>query len=299
MKNMRAKVQLALATGCLEIASPWSRGGAVCSQVFDHTSLLQFLEKFLSHKTGKKIEESNISAWRRTVCGDLTSVFKPYQGEKIELPSFLPKDEFIQSVHKAQFKKDPDGFRPLTNEEIEKINQNPSSSSILPRQEKGVRPSCALPYELYGDGKLSDDKKSFRIKLRAGNEIFGEKAVGSAFNVYAPGKYRRSNKESNDPALFENARTWSYAVTAGDSLTDSWDLNGFENENYHLRVYGPNGFYREFIGNGNDPLVDIVCEYEGNKKKLTGNIALKISNQSARPLQIKIEDRSLQNRQSK
>src|SRR6185295_12812967 len=73
----------------LVIASPWSRGGAVCSQVFDHTSMLQFLEKFLSHKTGKKIEESNISAWRRTVCGDLTSVFKPYQGEKITLPKFL------------------------------------------------------------------------------------------------------------------------------------------------------------------------------------------------------------------
>src|SRR4029077_14577916 len=84
----------------LVIASPWSRGGAVCSQDFDHTSMLQFLEKFLSHKTGKKIEESNISLWRRTVCGDLTSVFKPYQGEKITLPPFLPKKEFIQGIHK-------------------------------------------------------------------------------------------------------------------------------------------------------------------------------------------------------
>jgi phospholipase C len=51
------------------IASPWSRGGVVCSQVFDHTSPLQFLEKGLSHKTGKKVEEPNISRWRRTVCG--------------------------------------------------------------------------------------------------------------------------------------------------------------------------------------------------------------------------------------
>ena len=39
----------------LVIASPWNRGGVVCSQVFDHTSVLQFLEKFLSHKTGKQI----------------------------------------------------------------------------------------------------------------------------------------------------------------------------------------------------------------------------------------------------
>ena len=61
------------------IASPWSRGGCVCSQVFDHTSVLQFLEKFLTHKTGKKVEEPNISRWRRTVCGDLTSAFQSFQ----------------------------------------------------------------------------------------------------------------------------------------------------------------------------------------------------------------------------
>jgi phospholipase C len=51
------------------IVSPWTRGGYVCSEVFDHTSVLRFLEKW----TG--VAEPNISAWRRTVCGDLTSAF--------------------------------------------------------------------------------------------------------------------------------------------------------------------------------------------------------------------------------
>jgi phospholipase C len=51
------------------IVSPWTRGGYVCSQVFDHTSVLRFLEKW----TG--VIETNISAWRRNVCGDLTSAF--------------------------------------------------------------------------------------------------------------------------------------------------------------------------------------------------------------------------------
>ena len=46
------------------IASPWTRGGRVCSQLFDHTSVLQFLETWLANKTGKKIEETNISRWR-------------------------------------------------------------------------------------------------------------------------------------------------------------------------------------------------------------------------------------------
>jgi len=49
------------------VVSPWSRGGYVCSQIFDHTSVIRFLEKW----TG--VLEPNISAWRRQVCGDLTS----------------------------------------------------------------------------------------------------------------------------------------------------------------------------------------------------------------------------------
>lgn len=51
------------------IISPWSRGGRVCSQVFDHTSIIRFLETW----TG--VREPNISAWRRQACGDLTSAF--------------------------------------------------------------------------------------------------------------------------------------------------------------------------------------------------------------------------------
>ncbi len=78
------------------IASPWSRGGWVNSQVFDITSTLQFLEKFLSKKTGKEIKESNINNWRRVVSGDLTSVFRPYNGEKVKLPEFVKKESFCR-----------------------------------------------------------------------------------------------------------------------------------------------------------------------------------------------------------
>ena len=49
--------------------SPWSRGGWVNSQVFDHTSVLRFIEQRFG------VAEPNISPWRRAVCGDLTSLF--------------------------------------------------------------------------------------------------------------------------------------------------------------------------------------------------------------------------------
>src|ERR1700693_3908354 len=56
------------------IVSPWTAGGWVCSQPFDHTSVLQFLERF----TG--VQEPNISDWRRQTFGDLTSAFRFAEG---------------------------------------------------------------------------------------------------------------------------------------------------------------------------------------------------------------------------
>jgi phospholipase C len=52
------------------IVSPWTAGGWVCGQQFDHTSILQFVEKV----TG--VKEPNITPWRRQTFGDLTSAFR-------------------------------------------------------------------------------------------------------------------------------------------------------------------------------------------------------------------------------
>jgi phospholipase C len=262
----------------LVVASPWSRGGSVCSQVFDHTSILQFLEKFLSHKTGKKIEETNITTWRRTVCGDLTSVFKPYQGEKTELPKFVQRTEFIESIHKAKFKGNPSGYRKLTEEDIDVINNKPSESQYMPRQEKGSRSSCALPYELFVDGKLSDDKKTFSITFEARNVVLGAKSAGAPFQVYSIGKEF-------------NVR--HYAVAPGDRLIDSLPIDQFENGAYHFAVYGPNGFFREFSGTIRDAALDVRCEYPINKKQqYTGNVEIILTNRSSKSLPVEISDKS-------
>lgn len=62
------------------IVSPWTAGGWVCSQPFDHTSNLLFLEKV----TG--VEAPNISDWRRKTFGDLSSAFR-FRGEPAEPPT--------------------------------------------------------------------------------------------------------------------------------------------------------------------------------------------------------------------
>jgi phospholipase C len=265
----------------LVIASPWSRGGWVNSEVFDHTSTLQFLEKFLEKKTGKKITETNISDWRRNFCGDLTSVFRPYNGEKIAEPEFLKRNDVVEYIHNAKYKKLPDDFKLLTVDEIKQINTDPHSSPYFPKQEPGIKPSCALPYQLYADGKLSADGKSFEIKFSAADKAFGKAALGSPFNVYAPGKYKG-----------EDVRTWAYGVAKGDTLADAWSLDDFENNNYHLRVYGPNGFFREFAGNADEPSLHIACNYQQSVagSRLTGNIELKLHTPGKEQHTIEITD---------
>ena len=263
------------------VASPWSRGGWVNSEVFDHTSSLQFLEAFLSHKTGKKIEEPNISKWRRTVCGDLTSVFRPWNGEKITLPQFLERDEFIEGIHKAQFKQLPSNFKKLTAEEIAAINKAPWTSPLMPQQEKGIRDACALPYDLYADCMVAADKKTVEITLRAGN-IFGDRSAGSPFHIYAPGKYQQQT--------FQN---WAYAIEAGHDIKDKWQLSEFENNAYHLLVYGPNGFFREFSGTSNEPPVEVLCRHYIRMVPhggLTGNLAIYFQNNSSAMLELEITD---------
>jgi phospholipase C len=66
------------------VVSPFSRGGLVCSDTFDHTSTLRFLE------TRFGVEVPNLSHWRRSVTGDLTSAFNFAAAPKYRVPS-LPK----------------------------------------------------------------------------------------------------------------------------------------------------------------------------------------------------------------
>lgn len=280
------------------IASPWSRGGRVCSQVFDHTSTPQFLEHFINKKYNKQIRVTNISDWRRTVCGDLTSAFREYEEEDDQHLEFLKRDSYIEKIYDAKFKKEPSNYKKLSDEEIKKINENPHSSPLMPDQEPGTRPSCGLPYELYVDGQLTKTKKELELTMKAGDEAFGSRSAGAPFKVYAPGEYITAESEGKNDRDFERARAWDYAIVAGDQLTDTYPLSHFKGDTYHLCVYGPNGFFRELTGEKNDPLLEISCYYQPkNQKKggLTGNLALQITNQSKRPTTVKISDNAYGN----
>jgi phospholipase C len=100
------------------VVSPWTAGGWVCSENFDHTSVLQFLELF----TG--VRETNITDWRRSTFGDLTSAFRFGQASKT--PPVLPDTAGMLNVAKYAAANLP---KPAL----------PESDQKAPVQEKGKR----------------------------------------------------------------------------------------------------------------------------------------------------------------
>ncbi len=81
------------------VISPWSKGGWVNSEVFDHTSLIRFIEQRFGREYPGLIE-SNITEWRRAVSGDLTSAF-----------NFRSPNEAVVSLPGTAAYVPPDGER--------------------------------------------------------------------------------------------------------------------------------------------------------------------------------------------
>jgi phospholipase C len=100
------------------VVSPWTAGGWVCSQPFDHTSVLQFLENF----TG--VREPNITDWRRHTFGDLSAALR--LGSAAAKPPVLPDTAgpLVRAKYGASMLPKP-AF--------------PDSGQQEPRQERGNR----------------------------------------------------------------------------------------------------------------------------------------------------------------
>ncbi|MBY5957241.1 phospholipase C, phosphocholine-specific [Membranicola marinus] len=272
------------------VVSPWSRGGYVNSDVLDHTSTLQLIERVMAKKSKGNLREENISPWRRMICGDMSSAFRPYNGEKIFYPDSVERDKFVATIHQAQYKDLPEGYKNLTESEQKQINENPRESAYMPTQEPGIKDSNALCYHMNVDGQLNKSKRAFELKFEARNFVFGDRTRGVPYIVYAPGSYKKANSDD-----FEKVRAWNYAVAAGDRLEDSYPLTNFQESGYHLRVYGPNGFYREYMGSENDPELELYCDYEQdarNPLKLTGNLEIIFNNKTGKNISANIVDQA-------
>ena len=206
------------------VVSPWTRGGWVCSEVFDHTSILRFVERRFGGP-GTPVFEPNITPWRRAVCGDLTSAFDfgaSAPDAAADINSALPPTVAYTPADRARH---PDfALAPFA-----------ASAGALPRQEPGTRPARPLPYDLEVRGEAAGAGWQFSFANRG--------RAGAHFRVSA--------------SMGDAPR--GYTVEAGKALQDL--LPAAAGGRYDWVVTGPGSFHREFAGRlgGAEPRVHGVA----------------------------------------
>ena len=122
------------------VVSPWSTGGWVCSETFDHTSLIRFIEARFG------VGEPNITPWRRAVCGDLTSAFD-FESASDRVPKVPPVVDTYNT--KAAYSS---------------YHPTPPAVASVPTQESGVRPSRRLGYRLHVEFDAAGGKLHLSVK---------------------------------------------------------------------------------------------------------------------------------------
>ena len=183
------------------VVSPWSKGGYVNSEMFDHTSTIRFLE------TRFGVHEPNITPWRRAVCGDLTSVFdfKTPNAAPVKLPDTSRYIERADLTAKLP--------KPLV----------PAKDEPMPRQEPGQRPARPLPYDVHVSGARAND--GFHL-------VFANRGTtGATFQVYATGV-------SEGPWFYTVAANSQLADVIALPPGD-FDVTVHGPNGYHRRYKGP------------------------------------------------------------
>ncbi len=202
----------------MTVISPWSKGGYVNSQVFDHTSVLRFLERW----TG--VREPNISAWRRSVAGDLTSCFD-FSRRELSFPG-LPDANKLQAIADQTQSRLPTPTPPAAGHQL------------APRQEPGVRPARALPYQPTANVSVTTSTGHASVLLANSG------SAALQFGIYPAG-----------------ATPLRVDVAAGGKATT--DVTAASDGSYDIAVHSANGFLREFAGRKGGPAIEVTVTVVG------------------------------------
>ncbi|MGV3478833.1 MAG: phosphocholine-specific phospholipase C [Sphingobium sp.] len=180
------------------VVSPWSKGGWVSSEVFDHTSVGRFLEKRFD------ITIPAISPWHRAVCGDLTSCFDFAGPEDAAFPA-------LPDVSKAT---------EILDGHLQRPKLLPPRAPQALFQEAGVRRSRALPYALHVDAGIGGAGDALSLSF------VNEGSVGAVFHVYDRNNLDRIPRRYTVEAGKSLADRW---MGSAGGECDLWVLgpNGF------------------------------------------------------------------------
>lgn len=177
------------------VVSPWSKGGFVCSDVLDHTSMIRFLEERFD------VAEPNITPWRRSICGDLTAAF-----------------DFSKSATSVPALPSTVGYQPPDKDRHPDYVPTPPVDQKVPRQEHGTRPARPLQYVVETDdvatpGNLqiavrNQGRRGVALQVRSTTDLTGpwtytvgahdhvtvslHPLIGYAYELHGPNGFFRS-----------------------------------------------------------------------------------------------------------
>ena len=143
------------------ICSPWTRGGYVDSNVYDHTSMLQFLAAW----TG--VKPANVTPWRASVTGDLTTAFD-FGHPDFSIPGNIPTLDQTWA---------------LTQLTGGSTAPPAEGDQKMPTQEPGTRPHRPTNYQLHADVTVN------RTTSQVTAALTNTGTVGASFAVY-PDNYQ-------------------------------------------------------------------------------------------------------------
>ena len=219
------------------VVSPWTRGGAVDSTVYDHTSVIRLLERRFG------VEEPNISPWRRAVTGDLTAVFD-FSGRDPQWPQ-LP---------------DTSGNRQKVTDTGRLPAPTVPNPQLLPQQQRGTRTARPTPYNLTVRSRLKDGVLTI--------DFVNQGRQGAVLAVYpAPGTAPRHYTIGARSRLSD---TWSVGAEGYDLR-----VHGPNGALWHLRGDAA-GLYEAAISeeqNGRVLEVDVINRTRTAQTFLVGDLA--------------------------
>jgi phospholipase C len=193
------------------------------------------------------VHEPNISPWRRSVCGDLTSTL-----------------DFSAAAHGTGLPK-----LPTTNDFLERIARSEagSANTIPPiqaptAQMPGQRPHRPLPYNLDVMGTVTPER---RLRI----EMINRGSTGAVITAH-------DNLDLQEP--------WHYTIGAGDRIVnEQWrDDDDAPIDAYDLTLRGPNGFWQRYAGSlaADAPRAEVLLVAHPD----TGSAEVVLRNEGPEPL---------------
>jgi phospholipase C len=181
------------------ICSPWTRGGYVDSNVYDHTSVLRFLGAW----TG--VAPVNVTSWRESVTGDLTTAFD-FKHPDFSIPRNIPT---LEQTWKLTRLKGGSTAPP------------PEGDQKMPTQEPGTRPHRPSNHQPFAD--VTVDRSTSQVTAALTNT--GQ--VGVSFTVYPDDYLAATPTPVTVLASSPGSYVWDATLTDGNYAFSVYGPDGF------------------------------------------------------------------------